>query len=74
MWLTILSDQLPIIAMVGRYPTIKLIGRTPIHERPKAFLKKSCDFSNVFGITSAFALLFRTRGYVKYVLLTGSPL
>lgn len=26
-WLIILSDQLPIVAMVGRYPTIKLMGR-----------------------------------------------
>ncbi len=26
-WLIILSDQLPVMAMVGRYPTIKLMGR-----------------------------------------------
>ncbi len=26
-WLTILSDQLPVIALVGLYPTNKLIGR-----------------------------------------------
>ena len=26
-WLAVLSDQLPIIALVGRYPTNKLIGR-----------------------------------------------
>ncbi len=26
-WLTILSDQLPVEALVGRYPTNKLIGR-----------------------------------------------
>jgi hypothetical protein len=30
MWLAILSDQLPIKALVGRYPTNKLIGRSPI--------------------------------------------
>ncbi len=30
MWLTILSDQLPIIALVSRYPTNKLIGRSPL--------------------------------------------
>ena len=29
-WLIILSDQLPITALVGRYPTNKLIGRRPI--------------------------------------------
>ncbi len=27
MWLTILSDQLPVFALVGRYPANKLIGR-----------------------------------------------
>ncbi len=29
-WLIILSDQLPIEVLVGRYPTNKLIGRGPI--------------------------------------------
>jgi hypothetical protein len=33
-WLAVLSDQLPIIAMVGRYPAIELIGRGPIPGRP----------------------------------------
>ncbi len=32
-WLTILSDQLPIAALVGRYPTNKLMGRGTILER-----------------------------------------
>ncbi len=32
-WLTILSDQLPVIALVGFYPTNKLIGRGLIYER-----------------------------------------
>lgn len=26
-WLIILSDQLPVVALVGRYPTNKLMGR-----------------------------------------------
>ncbi len=30
MWLIVLSDQLPIIALVGHYPTNKLIGRSPL--------------------------------------------
>ena len=34
MWLIVLSDQLPIAALVGRYPTNKLIGRGPIPGRP----------------------------------------
>ena len=32
-WLTILSDQLPIVALVGRYLTIQLIGRESISQR-----------------------------------------
>ncbi len=39
-WLTILSDQLPIVALVGRYPTNKLIGRGPLLKRPKPFPRK----------------------------------
>ncbi len=31
-WLIILSDQLPVIALVSRYPTNKLMGREPILE------------------------------------------
>ena len=30
MWLTILSDQLSVVALVGRYPTNKLIDREPL--------------------------------------------
>jgi len=32
-WLVILSDQLPVKALVGRYPTNKLIGRRPFLQR-----------------------------------------
>ncbi len=32
-WLIILSDQLPIVALVRRYHTNKLIGRGPILRR-----------------------------------------
>ena len=35
-WLIVLSDQLPIVALVGRYPTNKLMGREPLPmRRPK---------------------------------------
>ena len=33
MWLTVLSDQLPVYALVGRYLTNKLIGREAVPER-----------------------------------------
>ncbi len=37
-WLTTLSSQLLIIALVGRYPTNKLISRKPLPKRPKALV------------------------------------
>ena len=32
-WLIVLSDQLPVEALVGRYPTNKLIGRETLPKR-----------------------------------------
>ena len=32
-WLIILSDQLPVVALVGHYPTNKLIGRETLSNR-----------------------------------------
>ena len=40
-WLIILSDQLPIVALVSRYPTNKLIGRGTLLRRPKPFLRRA---------------------------------
>ena len=33
-WLTILSDQLPVFALVSHYLTNKLMGREPVPEQP----------------------------------------
>ena len=33
-WLIILSDQLPVFALVSHYLTNKLMGREPVLERP----------------------------------------
>ena len=33
MWGILLSEPLPIVALVGRYPANKLIGRILIHRR-----------------------------------------
>ena len=38
-WLAVLSDQLPIIALVSRYPTNELIGRRPL-------LGRDCSLSS----------------------------
>ena len=37
-WLVVLSDQLPVIGLVGRYPTNYLIGRRPLQWCIAAFL------------------------------------
>src|SRR3990170_6871751 len=36
-WLVVLSDQLPVIGLVSRYPTNYLIGRRPLQWRLAAF-------------------------------------
>ncbi len=53
MWLIILSDQLPVVALVGRYPANKLIGREPLIRRDlaAAFTPESCGSSALRGIT-----------------------
>ena len=37
---TILSDPLPVVGLVGRYPTNYLIGRRPIPQRPKPLVNE----------------------------------
>ncbi len=53
-WLTILSDQLPIIALVSHYPTNKLIGRKPIPKRPKTLLIEHSPITT-YGISPDFS-------------------
>ena len=62
--------------MVGRYPTNKLIGRNPLpQQQPKPpFTVQQMPAGGPFGITHRFRRLFRSEGYVGYVLLTLSPL
>ncbi len=73
-WLIVLSDQLPIEALVSRYLTNKLIGRRSILERPKALITEPCDSVILCGIRPGFPGLFPTQGQVTYALLTHSPL
>ena len=51
-WLIVLSDQLPIVALVGRYPTNKLIGRRPILRWNHTFGPET-----LFSITRSFPRL-----------------
>ncbi len=73
MWLTILSDQLPVIALVSHYLTNKLIGRESIPER-RTFSPSIMRWKTTFGINPSFPGLSRTRGLVTHVLLTLLPL
>src|ERR1700689_592566 len=72
-WLIVLSDQLPVVALVGRYPTNKLIGREPLPKQ-NPFLTTPCDSGGISGISSAFPLLSQSSGQVAHVLLSRSPL
>ena len=73
-WLAVLSDQLPIIATVGRDPTVQLIGRRPLLGRRRSvFLAPPGWRSNVCGITRGFPRLSPTPGQVAHVLRTRPP-
>ena len=63
-WLIILSDQLPIIALVSHYLTNKLIGRRPISKcEPKPTLTTYPEGSAaLFGISSGFPGLSQSPG------------
>jgi hypothetical protein len=73
-WLTILSDQLPVVALVGRYPTNKLIGRRPLPERITPFSTEERSPPATSGINPPFGGLSPSLGQVAYVLLNRLPL
>ena len=64
MWLIILSDQLPVVALVGHYPTNKLIGREPLIrcDLAAAFASSSCELEAVRGITRPLGRLSPAEG------------
>ena len=76
MWLIILSDQLPVVALVGHYPTNKLIGREPLIrcDLAAAFASSSCELEAVRGITRPLGRLSPAGWQVAHVLRTRSPL
>ncbi len=69
-WLIILSDQLPIVALVGRYPTNKLIGRGLILQRePKPpFSRKT------YAVLAGFPRVVPHCRADSHALLTRPPL
>ena len=76
MWLIVLSDQLPIVALVSLYLTNKLMGRGPIPmRRPKLPLLTGTDvLASTSGISPSFLGLSRSSGQVTHVILTRSRL
>ncbi len=77
-WLIILSDQLPVLGLVGLNPANYLMGRRLIPKRE--VLRSSALTSAPFGavvsccISPPFGRLSTTRGEITYVLLTRAPL
>ena len=69
-----LSVRLPIVALVGRYPTNQLIGREPISQRINPLVSEPCDPDTLCGISVRFQTLFPTEGQVAHALLARPPL
>ncbi len=72
-WPVALSGRLPVVALVGHYPTNKLIGREPIPNR-KTFHHHPMPGAVTSGIRPSFPGLSQSQGQVAHVLLTRSPL
>src|SRR5690606_21096092 len=66
--LIVLSDQVPVVALVSRYPANKLMGREPILQRQP--LRATFTLARLWGISQPFDRLFPTEGHVIHVLLT----
>ena len=72
LWLSILSDQLPVVGLVGRYPTNYLIGRRLIPKRPvKVFTPPKVGTIKYYPRFLG-AILY--SGEDSYVLLSRLPL
>ena len=74
MWPVTLSGRLPVVALVGHYPTNKLIGREPIHNQYKPFPPPTMRQEVISSIRPSFPGLSQSQGQVTHVLLTRSPL
>ncbi len=72
-WPDTLSGRLPVVALVGHYPTNKLIGRGPIPDR-KSFPPHHMRSMVISGIRPSFPSLSQSPGQITHVLLTRSPL
>ena len=74
MWPFNLSVRLPIVDLVGRYPTNYLIGREPIFQRIAPLVSLSCSKDTSCGISVRFQTLSPSERQVAHALLTRPPL
>ena len=72
-WPVALSGRLPVVALVGHYPTNKLIGRGLILHR-RSFPPTPMQRKVISGIRPRFQGLSQSAGQIAHVLLTRSPL
>ena len=68
-----LSHPLAVLALVGRYPTNKLIAHSPI-SRQQAFAHQAIGMVGLSSITPSFPELSLTLRHVRNVFLALSPL
>ncbi len=61
-WPFALSGRLLIVALVGRYLTNQLISREPLLKQLAPLIPGPCGSGMLCGISTAFAVLFPTRG------------
>ena len=73
-WPFNLSVRLPIVGMVGRYLTIYLMGREPLHKRIAPLTSLACAIVVLCGIIIGFTILSPSYGQVAHALLTRPPL
>ena len=73
-WLAVLSDQLPIVALVGRHPANQLIGRGPLPGRPRRGFAPCSDARAACGLSRPFGRVSPTRGQVAHAFLSRPPL
>ena len=72
LWGTFLSEPLPIVALVGRYPANQLIGREPIRRRHN-FQDRTMQSHLPSGISRRFHRLSPGNGHVAHALRTLPP-
>ncbi len=61
-WGATLSGPLPVVALVGHYPTNKLMGRRPHPKRFASLVTRPLTLVTTWGISSPFELLSPSSG------------